>query len=49
MEAHRNHDEQREAKRPMFKDYQRKGERMVNYISRNRAYQLIAYLLRQVL
>jgi len=37
MEAHRNHYEQREAKQSMLKDYQRKGERMVNYISRNRA------------
>jgi len=36
IEAHRNHHEQREAKQTMLKHYQRKGERMVDYISRNR-------------
>jgi len=49
MEAHRNHHEQREAKQTMLKDYQRKGERMVNYISRNKAHQLIACLSREAL
>jgi len=49
MEAHRNHHEQREAKQTMLKDYQRKGERMVDYISRNRAHQLIPCLLREAL
>jgi hypothetical protein len=33
----------------MLKDYQRKGERMVDYISRNRAHQLIACLSREAL
>jgi len=33
----------------MLKDYQRKGERMVDYISRNRAHQLIACLSRETL
>jgi len=32
----------------MFKDYQWKCERMVHYISRNRVYQLIACLSREV-
>jgi len=45
MKAHRNHHKQREANQTMLKDYQRKGERMVDYICRNRAYQLIACLL----
>jgi len=49
MEAHRNHHEQREAKQTMLKDYQQKGERMVDYISRNRAHQLIACLSREAL
>jgi len=47
MEAHRNHHEQREAKQTMLKDYQRKDERMVDYISRIRALQLIACLSRK--
>ena len=33
----------------MLKDYQWKGERMVDYISRNRANQLIAFLSREAL
>jgi len=49
MEAHRNHQEQREAKQTMRKDYHRKGERMVDYISHNRAHQLIACLSREAL
>jgi len=49
MEAHRNHHEQREAKQTMLKDYQRKDERMVDYISRNRVHQLIACLSREAL
>jgi len=49
MEAHRNYHEQREAKQTMLKDYQQKDERMVDYISRNRAHQLIACLSREVL
>jgi len=49
MEAQRNHHKQREAKQTMLKDYQQKGERMVDYISRNRAHQLIACLSREVL
>jgi len=49
MEAHRNHHEQREAKQTMIKDYQRKGERMVDYISHNSAHQLIACLSREAL
>jgi len=49
METHRNHHEQQEAKQPMLKDYQQKGERMVDYISRNRSYQLIACLLKEAL
>jgi len=49
MEAHRNHHEQREGKQTMLKDYQRKGERMVDYISRNRVHQLVACLSREVL
>jgi len=49
MEAHRNHHEQREAKQSMLKDYQRKGERMVDYISRNRAHQLRTCLSREAL
>jgi len=49
METHRNHHEQREAKQTMLKYYQRKGERMVAYISRNRAHQLIACLSREAL
>jgi len=49
MGAHRNHHEQREAKQTMLKDYQRNGERMVDYISGNRANQLIACLLRGAL
>ena len=47
MEAHQNHHEQREAKQTMFKDYQRKVEQMVDYISSNRADQLIACLSRE--
>jgi len=47
MEDHRNHHEQRDAKQSMLKDYQWKGERMVDYISRNRAHQLIACLSRE--
>jgi len=49
MEAHRNHHEKREAKQTMLKDYQRKGEGMVDYISRNRTHQLIACLSREAL
>ena len=49
MEDHRNHHEQRDAKQSMLKDYQWKGERMVDYISRNRAHQLIACLSREAL
>jgi len=49
MEAHRNHHEQQEAKQTMLKDYQQKDERMVDYISRNRAHQLIACLSREAL
>jgi len=49
MEAHQNHCEQREAKQTMLKDYQQKDERMVDYISRNRANQLIACLSREAL
>jgi len=49
MEAHRNHQEQREAKQTMLKDYQRKDERMVDYISHNRAHQLIACLSKEAL
>ena len=33
----------------MFKDYQQKGERMVDYISHNRTHQLIACLSRETL
>jgi len=49
MEAQQNHHEQREAKQSMLKDYQWKGERMVDYISRNRAHQLIPCLSREAL
>jgi len=49
MEVHRNHHEQREAKQTMLKDYQQKGERKVDSISRNRAHQLIACLSRVAL
>jgi len=49
MEAHRNHHKQLEAKQTMHKDYQRKDERLVDYISRNRAHQLIACLSRGAL
>jgi len=49
MEAHRNHTEQRETKQTMLKNYQRQGERMVHYISRNRAHQLIGCLSREAL
>jgi len=49
MEAHRNHHKQREAKQTMLKDYQQKDERMVDYISSNRAHQLIACLSREAL
>jgi len=49
MEAHPNHHEQREGKQTMIKDYQWKGDRMVDYISRNRAHQLIACLSREAL
>jgi len=49
MEARQNHHEQREAKQTMLKDYQRKDERMVDYISRNREHQLIACLSREAL
>jgi len=37
-EAHQNYHEQREAKQTMLKDYQRKDEQMVDYISHNRAH-----------
>jgi len=49
MEAHLNHYVPRVAKQTMLKDYHRKGERMVDYISPNRAHQLIACLLREAL
>jgi len=49
MGAHRNHHKQREAKQTMLKDYQRKSESMVDYISRHRAHQLIACLSREAL
>jgi len=49
MEAHRTHHEQREAKQTMLKHYQRKDERIVDYISHNRAHQLIACLSREAL
>jgi len=49
MEAHRNHYEQREVMQTMLKDYQWKYERKVDYISRNRAHELIASLSREAL
>jgi len=49
MKANRNHHEEREAKQSMLKYYQRKGERMVDYISHNSAHQLIACLPREAL
>ena len=49
MEGHRNHHEQRESKVTILKNYQRKGKRMVDYISLYRAHQLIACLSKEAL
>jgi len=47
LEANRNYHEQREAKQAMLKNYQWKAQRMVDYISPNRAHQLIPCLSRE--
>jgi len=49
VEAHRDHFERWEAKQTVLKDYKRQDENMVYHISRNRAHQLIACLLRHAL
>jgi len=49
MEAYRNHLELWEAKQTMLKNYRRKDEQKVDYISGNKAHQLIACLSREAL
>ena len=49
MEAHQNHQKQREAMQTMLKHYQGKDEPMVDYISCNTVHQLIACLSRESL